>query len=91
MRRAANVDKNQGAIVNALRHIGVAVEIIGKPVDLLYWHRGVYGLIEVKNPDGFDRMTKEQTEFLARWPGPIHIVRSVDEAVAAVVGADAMR
>ena len=86
MRRAANIDKNQPAIVLTLRSLGVAVEIIGKPVDLLCWHRGKYYLLEVKNPDGFDRLTKEQVEFIERWPGEVHIVRSVDEAVRAVLG-----
>lgn len=90
MRRAANIDKNQPAIVAALRQIGVAVEIIGKPMDLLIWHRGEYALIEIKNPDGFDRLTKDQVEFMARWPGKIHVVRSVEEAVRAVVGEKAM-
>lgn len=86
MRRAANIDKNQPAIVSALRQLGIAVEIIGKPVDLLCWHRGRYYLLEVKNPDGFDRITKEQAEFMARWPGAVFIVRSVEEAIRAVVG-----
>lgn len=86
MRRAANTDKNQTAIVEALRRLGVSVEIIRKPVDLLVWHRGEYSLMEVKNPDGFDRFTKEQAEFLSRWPGTVHIVRSEEEAIRAVLG-----
>lgn len=90
MRRAANIDKNQPEIVNGLRHLGVAVEIIGKPVDLLAYHRGQMFLIEVKNPDGFDRLTKDQVEFIERWPGPVHIVRNLDEAVRAVLGAEVM-
>lgn len=90
MRRAANIDKNQPEIVSALRHIGVSVEIIGKPLDLLLWHRGEYSLMEIKNPDGFDRMTKDQVEFIARWPGRIHIVRSKEEAIRAVIGEKAL-
>lgn len=85
-RYAANVDKNQSAIVEALRRIGVTVEIIGKPLDLLVCCRGETMLLEVKNPEGLDRFTKEQAEFLARWPGRTHIVRSEEEAVRAVLG-----
>lgn len=86
MRRAANVDKNQGTIVEKLRSLGVTVEIVGKPLDLLVCHRGETFLVEVKNPDGFDRFTKEQAEFMARWPGRIEVVRSEEEAVRAVLG-----
>lgn len=85
MRRAANNDKNQPEIVKALRQIGVSVEIIRQPVDLLCWYRGEYSLMEIKNPDGFDRLTKDQVEFIARWPGKIHIVRTTEEAVRAIV------
>ena len=85
MRRAAKVDANQARIVAALRRIGVAVEVIGQPVDLLICNRGVTELMEVKNPDGRNRITKAQAEFIARWPGTIHFVRSVDEALNAVV------
>lgn len=88
MRRAAKVDSNQAAIVEALRRISVNVEPIGKPVDLLICHRGETSLMEVKNPDGRDQITKDQAEFLARWPGRVHIVRSVDEALRAVLGKD---
>lgn len=86
MRRAAQVDKNQAAIVDALKKIGVSVEYIKKPVDLLVCHRGETSLMEVKNPEGFDRLTKDQVEFIARWPGKLHIVRTVDEAIRAVIG-----
>lgn len=90
MRRAAKVDDNQDAIVKALRKIGVAVEVIGKPLDLLICHRLETSLMEVKNPDGKDEFTKEQVEFMARWPGKIHIVRSVEEAMLSVLGKEVM-
>lgn len=86
MRRAAKTDGNQSAIVDALKRIGVAVEYIKKPVDLLVCHRGTTALMEVKNPDGGDRLTKDQIEFIARWPGTIYVVRSVEEALKAVLG-----
>lgn len=90
MRRAAKVDGNQADIVRALRLIGVSVEIIGKPVDLLICHRGETRLIEVKNPDGSDRPTLAQIEFYQRWPGVVHIVRSPEEAVKMVLGEKVM-
>jgi hypothetical protein len=69
-----------------LRRAGISVEIIGKPVDLLICCRGETSVMEIKNPDGGDRLTKDQIEFIARWPGKVHIVRSVDEALRSVLG-----
>lgn len=86
MRRAAKQDANQPDIIDRLRRCGVSVEVIGKPVDLLICHQGRTELMEVKNPDGKDAITKEQAEFLERWPGVVHVVRSPDEAVRAVLG-----
>lgn len=85
------MDENQGAIVDRLRQIGVQVEIIGKPLDLLVCPscgplKGHAWVMEVKNRDGRDQITKDQAEFIARWPGRIDIVYSADEAVAAVLG-----
>lgn len=95
MRRAANIDKNQTAIVDALRRVGVSVEVIGKPLDLLVCCRGETSLVECKAPrptseGGSHGLTKDQVEFIARWPGKVHIVRSEDEAVRAVLGEKAM-
>jgi hypothetical protein len=90
MRRAAKVDDNQGAVVDALRRCSVSVEVIGKPVDLLLCCRGETSLMEVKNPAGKDELTKDQVEFIARWPGKIHIARSPEEAVRLVLGEKAM-
>jgi hypothetical protein len=90
VRQAARVDSNQRAIIDALERVGVSVEVIGKPVDLLCCVRGETLVLEVKNPDGRDRITKEQAEFIARWPGRILIARTPDEAVRLVLGAEAM-
>ncbi len=96
LRRAAKVDDNQDAIVKALRSVHVAVEIVGKPLDLSVCVKGKSGLwetfyVEVKNPDGKDRITKEQAEFLERWPGRVEIVRSPDEAIRKVLGEEHCR
>lgn len=91
MRRAARTDSNQAAVVDALKRVGVSVEIIGQPFDLLICCRGETSLMEVKNPDRTSedpqsRLTKAQLEFISRWPGKIHIVRTPEEAVRVVIG-----
>lgn len=95
MRRAARTDSNQAAIIEALKRVGVSVEIIGKPVDLLICCRGQTMLLEVKNPSRTSeqpesRWTKEQAEFFVRWPGKVHIARTAEEAVRLVLGEEAM-
>jgi hypothetical protein len=35
-------------------------------------------------------LTKDQVDFIARWPGKVHIAHSPEEAVAAVIGKEAM-
>lgn len=89
MRRAARVDVNQAEIVDALRKVGVSVEVIKLPVDLLVCHRGETSLMEVKTEDG--GFTKYQVEFLSRWPGKVFVVRSAEDAVAQILGPDVMR
>ena len=84
MRRAARVDSNQAEVIDALKRVGVAVEIIGLPLDLLIHSRKGTALMEIKAEDG--RLTKQQVEFMARWPGPIHVVRTPAEAVEAAIG-----
>lgn len=90
MRRAAKVDDNQAGIVKALRSVGVSVEHIKKPVDLLICYRGETSLMEVKNTDGKDELSREQVEFIARWPGKVHVVHGAEEAVAVVLGKEVM-
>ena len=80
---------NQAEVIKALKACAVSVEIIGKPVDLLVCHKGETALMEVKNPDG-GRLTKDQVEFIARWPGKLHIVKSPQEALEAVLGKEVM-
>ena len=92
MRHAARTDDCQKPIVDALRRAGVAVYVVGLPLDLLcavrdpgqsYGYRTV--LLEVKDEDG--RFTKTQAEFMATWPGEFHVVRSETEALKACFGA----
>ena len=50
MRYASRKDTTQSRIVAALRGAGVRVEIIGRPVDLLTYYRGVWLPMECKTP-----------------------------------------
>jgi hypothetical protein len=82
LRRAAKVDANQGEIVKALRKVGVDVEIIGLPVDLLCGYHGRNFLLEVKDKAG--RLTKGQKEFMEQWRGQVRVVRTAEEAIRVV-------
>lgn len=85
MRRAARVDANQSAIVDALRAAGARVWIIGLPVDLLVGHRGRLMLMEVKDgekPPSERKKTSLQEKFFTDWSDcPVCLVDSVDAAL----------
>ena len=86
MRRAAKADANQRQIVAALRQIGADVYDIKKPVDLAVGFRGRTVLLEVKNVDGRNRLTKAQEEFFQTYRGEAYIVQDVSQALKAVMG-----
>lgn len=80
MRRAARVDENQAAIVEALRSAGCKVWIIGLPVDLLAGKNGRTVLVEVKAAKG--RYTPLQQAFMSDWNGgPVATIRDVAGAL----------
>lgn len=90
MRRAA-VDANQEGIVAVLRKVGASVQPLhtvgGGCPDLLVGYQGENHVLEVK--DGAKRpsdrrLTPQQVEWHAGWRGPVHVVTSVDEALAAI-------
>jgi hypothetical protein len=85
MRRAAKGDDNRHELVEAMKRIGARVYPIGKPLDYLVTFRKRTLLVEIKNPLGRNRLTKEQEEFIASWDGEIHVCSTIDEAVNAVV------
>lgn len=77
-------DTNQKKIVAALRDIGAVVFLIGKPFDLLVGFRGQLFLLEVKNPEGRDKLgLSQEADILAlSLVGvEVRVVRSVDEAI----------
>ncbi len=81
MRHAARTDAGQKAIVDALHKIGARTYYVKLPLDLLVCYRKRTLLLECKEPDG--RLTKAQVEFIASWPGEVHVVRSPSEAINA--------
>ncbi len=86
MRRIARVDLNQELIVTALRAAGCSVQVLstigaGCP-DLLCGHAGVNYLLEVKASTG--KLTPDQFNWVLLWRGSVRVVRSPEEALAAV-------
>lgn len=96
MRRAARVDGNHAAIVKALRQAGCGVvdlSAVGNGVPDLLVHPPTFPdcrmavLLEIKDPSqppSKQRLTPAQEKFHAGWKGWLHVVRTVDEALAAV-------
>jgi hypothetical protein len=82
---AKKVDKNQAAVVKALRDYGADVHLlhmVGRGIpDLLVAYEGHTILIEVK--DGAHKVfTPEQIKFIANWKGgPLYRVNSSEEAI----------
>jgi hypothetical protein len=84
--RAAKVDANQALIVKALRAIGAAVYPLhrvghGCPDLLVYGKRRTF-LMEIKTRG--ETINKAQAEFIAKWPGEVHVVYTPEEAIKAV-------
>jgi len=83
---AKRVDAVQPEIVAALRQIGASVtslHAIGHGVcDILVGYQGVNYLLECKSPRG--RFTADELYWHALWKGRIGVVRSVEEALAAI-------
>jgi len=50
--------------------------------DLLVHSRGVHYLMEVKAEKG--KLTADETRWIERWRGQVHIVRSVDDALRVI-------
>lgn len=83
MRTAARIDANQHELVQALRKVGAKCFYIKEPVDLVVGFRGRSILLEIKRPG--KPMTVAQKDFVDTWPGEVHVVYSVHEAISAVV------
>jgi len=91
--RTARVDKNQAAIVDALRKAGASVFVTSKVgsgfPDLVVGYGGATYLLEIKNPNvpKSDRqLTKEQSVFFCFWRGHVEVVLTPEEALQVVIG-----
>ena len=78
-RYAKRRDKNEAAIVKALRDFGATVELIDTPCDLLVGYNNKPYLVEVKTPGG--RLTPRQKKFAKEWQGGELIVTTDAETV----------
>lgn len=86
MRRAAKIDANQPAIVQAFRDAGCSVQTChtvgsGFP-DLVVGYKGFTFLVEVKDgakPPSARRLTSDQVIWHANWLGTVHIVENVSD------------
>ena len=94
-RRAARVDANQAAIVEALRSIGCSVLSLasqgnGCP-DILVAKpsMGTMNLLmeikDGKKPPSARKLSDDELKFHGSWLGPIAVVDSVDSALRAVI------
>lgn len=83
-RRAAKRDGNEPAVIDALEKLGILVQRISAEdfADLICFdpRTRTLTLIDVKNPDGKNRVSEGQLEKARVWP--IHFVRSDAEALA---------
>lgn len=90
-RRAAKVDANQSAIVQALRAAGCSVQSIasvgkGAP-DLLVGYGGQNYLLEIKDPaqpPSARKLTDFEAAWHLSWKGSVRVVHTADEAIAYV-------
>lgn len=90
MAYAQRKDDNQSEIVAALRRIGCSVKVTHVPSDLLIGYRGRNILLEIKDgskPPSARKLTPDQVIFQAEWRGQYDVVKTVDEAIAAVIRA----
>lgn len=91
MRKFARLDDNHTAIVTKLRQACCAVQSLasvgnGCP-DLLVSRNGQMWLMEVKDGDkspSRQRLTEDEALWISKWKAPVHIVRTVDEALALI-------
>lgn len=88
MRRAAKVDTNQRPIVTALKQIFgedciLDLSAVGQGCpDIMIGVRGKNLLMEIKTDTG--KLTTDQQIFHLSWPGQVHVVRCLQEALQVI-------
>lgn len=75
-------DGNADLLIDAMVRAGASVERLGRPLDCLVSIDGVAGLAELKTPTG--ELRDSQRQFIARYQGPVALLRTVEEAFAFV-------
>lgn len=87
--RANKIDGNQARIVAALEKTGATVQTLGAVgrgcPDILVGRLGVNILLEIKNPEGKNKIGPEQEEWMKRWRGQVVVVRDEYEAMRVVL------
>jgi hypothetical protein len=93
MKYAAKADRNQPEIVAALRKFGAKVtptHTVGQGFpDLVVAFNGRTFLLEIKDgakPPSARKLTPDQEKFHAAWTGEIHVVESIEQALAVTRG-----
>lgn len=95
MRRAAKVDDNHAAIVQALRAAGCSVQSlagVGKGCPDILAGRGhsqmwLFEIKDGKKRPSQRRLTPDQWEWIDAWRGPpVHVVESVEQALEVIRG-----
>ena len=76
-------DKNEPAIIQALVAVGATVQQADF-CDLVVGFRGQNYLIEVKNPEGKNKIEESQAKLLETWRGQYEIVKTADEALRVI-------
>ena len=94
MRRASRTDQNHEEIVRGLRAVGASVTslaAVGRGVaDVLCGFRGAWHVLEVKKPKGVrggirgGTLTEDQVAWIAAQRAPVHVVRSLSDALDAI-------
>jgi hypothetical protein len=91
MRRAARVDANQPAIVEALRKVGATVQplhTVGKGCpDLLVGYAGHNHVLELKDGSkkpSARKLTADELEWHDSWRGRVFVVTDISEALIAI-------
>ena len=91
MRRRGRTDANHAAIVQALRQVGASVTSLadvghGVP-DLLVSYRGDWHVLELKDGSkapSDQQVTMAEVRWAAEQHAPVHLVRSLEEALRAI-------
>ena len=83
-------DVNEPGIVEGLRKLGVTIERLNRPCDLLCGWRGKNYLLEIK--DGEKKpLTDSQRIFAAEWRGQFCVIWTLEQAVETIMGPSAIQ